>query len=301
MNKKNAIILIALGGPASLDEVGPFMAAFMERPAPPPVISAVRDRYTLIGGKSPLVDIVKQQALALEIELGPDYHVYAGFRHSNPTIADACATATADGAEKIIAISLSPFETSITTGSYKKALESTGLPSDRLTFVPSFHDNPLFIQAWNESISATMPQSDTGSTAAIFTSHSIPVRYIDAGDPYKKQVEETVGLITDRGRLNNWFIAWQSKGARATEPWLEPDVESVILKLAESGMRAIVEVPVGFTCDHLETLYDIDIVHKTFAEKLGLLFKRVPSLNQSPLFVRALADIVRRNTNGASV
>ena len=294
MTKKTSVILTALGGPSSLDEVGLFMTAFMGRPVPPQVLASAQDRYRLIGGKSPLVDIVNSQAAALEKELGPGYGVYAGFRHSNPTIADACATATADGAEKIIAISLSPFETTVTTGSYKKALEASGLPSDRVIFVPSFHDNPLFIQAWDKAISPSLTETDPGSTAIIFTSHSIPVRYLDSGDPYKIQVEETVRLITERVHMKNRFIAWQSKGAKAIEPWLEPDVESVILKLAESGMRTVVMVPVGFTCDHLETLYDIDIVHKNFAQKLGLSFKRVPSLNTNPLFVRALAEIARK-------
>jgi ferrochelatase len=291
--EKTSIILTALGGPLSIAEVGPFMNAFMARPFPPQVLASIQERYRLIGGKSPLVDIVKSQAAALEKELGPGHSVYAGFRHSNPTIGDACSSAISDGALKIIALSLSPFETSVTTGSYKKALDESEIPVGSLTFVPSFHDNPFFIKSWQESVAACLSGTG-GPTAVIFTSHSIPLRSIESGDPYKKQIEETVGLIAARAGLTRWSIAWQSRGARAAEPWLEPDVETVMSHLAESGVKKIVEAPVGFTCDHLETLYDIDIVHKSFAEKLGLEFRRVPSLNVNPLFIRALADVVRR-------
>jgi protoporphyrin/coproporphyrin ferrochelatase len=294
MGEKTSIILTALGGPESLDEVGPFMTAFMKRPPPPPVLAAVQERYALIGGKSPLVEIVKGQASALEKELGREFSVYPGFRHSNPSIAESFKTACEDGTKNIVAISLSPYETEVTTGTYKKAFEEMALPAGcRLRFVSSFHDNPLFIDAWCEAIAPALRGAETGSTAVVFTGHSIPLRYIESGDPYKSQVEETVRLITDRINIMNWFIGWQSKGARASEPWIEPEVESILMTIAESGVKSIVEVPVGFTCDHLETLYDIDIVHKSFAEKLGLSFYRVPSLNTNQLFIRALADIAR--------
>jgi protoporphyrin/coproporphyrin ferrochelatase len=288
-----AIILTALGGPGSLDEVGPFMTAFMGRTPPPRVIEAVKERYALIGGKSPLVSIVNDQAAAVEKELGSAFRCYAGFSHSAPAIEASYALAKSRGADRFVFLSMSPFETAVTTGAYKKVLGALDIPASTMTFIPAFHDNPLFIRAWRESIAAALPEP-AGSTAVIFTAHSIPVHYIDSGDPYKAQIEETVGLITGSLRLDNWFIAWQSKGARATEPWLEPDVESTMVTLAQSGVSAIVEVPVGFTCDHLETLYDIDIGHRGFAEKLGLSFRRVASLNTNPLFIRALADIIQK-------
>ena len=128
----------------------------------------------------------------------------------------------------------------------------------------------------------------------IFTSHSIPVRYITAGDPYKRQVEETVKLVVDGLNIPLWRIAWQSKGSRATEPWIEPEVEPTLDKLAQEGHKEVLEVPVGFTCDHMETLYDIDIVHRAYAAKLGIEFDRAESLNTSPLFIKALADIVKK-------
>lgn len=292
-----AIILIALGGPRSLDEVGPFMAAFMGRPAPPPVVSAIVERYSLIGGKSPLPDLVKAQAQALKKELGKGFYVYEGFRYSTPTMAGSFEQALKEGADRVIGISMSPFATEVTTGVYRRAFEALD-GGVKKTFIPSWHDNPLFINAWQEHVFQGLKRFWTGDqkhVVVIFTSHSIPVRYITAGDPYQRQIEETVGRIVDKLDIRNWRIAWQSKGARATEPWLGPEVEAMLDKIAQNGFASVLEVPVGFTCDHMETLYDIDIVHRAHAKKLGLHFERAESLNTSPLFIKALADIVRKN------
>jgi len=297
MSTNTAIILIALGGPRSLDEVGPFMAAFMGRPAPPPVVSAVIERYKLIGGKSPLPELVKAQAHALEKELGNSFRAYEGFRYSKPTVADSFENAITDGARRVIALSMSPFSTEVTTGAYKSACDGLGSGETCPLFIPSWHDNPLFIDAWVEKVIAGLamfPAATRDSVVVIFTSHSIPVRYITAGDPYKKQIEETVGLVAAKAGIRDWRIAWQSKGARATEPWIEPEVEPTLDKLAQEGHKAILEVPIGFTCDHMETLYDIDIVHRAHAKKLGIAFERAESLNTSPLFIKALADVVRK-------
>ena len=297
MSNHTAIILIALGGPRSLDEVGPFMTAFMGRPAPPPVVSAIIDRYKLIGGKSPLLEMVKIQADALEKELGGNYRVYEGFRYSTPTVAESFDRAIANGARRVIALSMSPFATEVTTGAYKSACEGLGSGETCPLFIASWHNNPLFIQAWREQVFQGLKRFSTGQQEqvfVIFTSHSIPVRYITAGDPYQHQVEETVNLVVDTLGIRNWRIAWQSKGARATEPWVEPEVETTLDKIAREGCKAVLEVPVGFTCDHLETLYDIDIIHRAHANKLGLAFERADSLNTSPLFIKALADIVRK-------
>jgi protoporphyrin/coproporphyrin ferrochelatase len=297
MSNQTAIILIALGGPRSLDEVGPFMAAFMGRPAPPPVVSAVIERYKLIGGKSPLPELVQAQAQALEKELGSGFRAYEGFRYSKPTVAESFDKAITDGAQRVIALSMSPFSTEVTTGAYKNACDGLGSGETCPLFIPSWHDNPLFIDAWVEKVIAGIaifPAATRDSVVVIFTSHSIPVRYITAGDPYKKQIEETVGLVAAKAGIREWCIAWQSKGARATEPWIEPEVEPTLDKLAQEGHKAVLEVPIGFTCDHMETLYDIDIVHRKHATGLGISFERAGSLNTSPLFIKALAGVVKR-------
>ncbi len=293
-----AIILIALGGPRSLDEVGPFMAAFMGRPAPEPVVQAVIERYKLIGGKSPLPELVEAQAASLARELGNGYHVYAGFRYSSPSIGVAFEKAVRDGASRVVGLSMSPFETIVTTGAYRAAFDSLENGTISKSFIASWHDNRLFINAWQEKVRDALRrfrETQRRYSVVIFTSHSIPLRYIKEGDPYKDQVEETVKLIAEGIGLHEWRIAWQSKGARATEPWIEPEVERVLESAAEHKLNYVLEVPVGFTCDHMETLYDIDIVHRKYAAGLGLTFERLESLNTSHLFIKALADIVKNN------
>jgi ferrochelatase len=299
MPSHTAVILIALGGPRSLEEVGPFMTAFMGRPAPPPVVQAVIERYELIGGKSPLPDLVQAQADALAKKLGHGYRVYAGFRYSSPSIGVAFEKAVREGADRVIGLSLSPFETTVTTGVYRSTFEALGDESVKKSFIPSWHDNPLFISAWQEKVNDAQKrfrETQRKYAVVIFTSHSIPQRYITAGDPYQKQVEETAKLVAEGIDIKEWRIAWQSKGARATEPWLEPEVERVLDRVSEENFGYILEVPIGFTCDHMETLYDIDIVHRKHAVELGLVFERVDSLNTSPLFIEALADIVKKAT-----
>jgi ferrochelatase len=192
---------------------------------------------------------------------------------------------------------MSPFATEVTTGAYKSACEGLGNGETCPLFIACWHDNPLFISAWQEKVADAMKrfrETQRRYTVVIFTSHSIPVRYVMAGDPYQKQVEETVKLVAEGIGLQQWRIAWQSKGARATEPWLEPAVETVLDGIAAEKFGYVLEVPIGFTCDHMETLYDIDIIHRKHALGLGLTFERVDSLNTSPLFIKALADIVKK-------
>ena len=297
MKNHTAVILIALGGPRSLDEVGPFMAAFMGRPAAPPVVTAVIERYKLIGGKSPLPELVKAQADALEKELGSEYRAYEGFRYSSPTVAEAFERAIKQGARRVIALSMSPFATEVTTGAYKSACDALGSGETCPLFIPSWHDNPLFIESWAEKIRsglARFPETQRDSIVNIFTSHSIPIRYIVGGDPYQKQVEECVQLVVEKTGIKNWRVAWQSKGSRASEPWIGPEVEPTMDKIAGEGYKNVLEIPIGFTCDHMETLYDIDIVHRAHAKKLGINFERAESLNTSPIFIKALADIVKK-------
>lgn len=289
------IILTALGGPRDIGDVGHFMAAFLGRPAPEQVVSSIIERYKRIGGRSPLPETVKAQAVALGRALGGGFRVYEGFAYSRPLINEAVCRAASEGANRVIGLSMSPFETAVTSGVYKAAFESAESRIPKL-FIPSWHDNPLFINAWVEKIqSAKQKFGDNAKTVWIFTSHSIPKRYIDAGDPYLSQIQQTVALITAAAGIKHWRIAWQSKGARATEPWLEPEVEPAMDWLKADGFESVIEVPVGFTCDHMETLYDIDIVHRAYAERIGLGFGRVESLNTSGAFITALADIIKRH------
>ena len=287
-----AIILIALGGPRSLDEVGPFMTAFMGRPAPPPVVSAIVDRYKLIGGKSPLPEMVKLQASALEKELGNNYRVYEGFRYSKPTVSESFDRAIADGARRVIALSMSPFATEVTTGAYKSACEGLGSGETCPLFIASWHNNPLFIQAWQEQVFRGLT-AILGQNSRSRSSSSLPVtasrcgtslRVIPTSIRSKKQCDLSwtssasgTGVLPGRARV-------RGQPNRGSNPRWSPHWTLI----ARDGFKAVLEVPIGFTCDHMETLYDIDIVHRAHAEKLGLNFERadiveyLPAFHQSP-------------------
>ena len=242
---------------------------------------------------------MKAQAAALEQELAGGYRVYEGFRYSHPTVQESFETAVKEGARRVIALSMSPFATEVTTGAYRSACEGLGHGrpvriSSRVGMTIRCSSKPgrkrcsMRIEAF--------PGRTSGKRNRYFFSHSIPVRYITAGDPYQRQVEETVKLVADGLALKQYRIAWQSKGARATEPWIEPEVETVLDPIAREGGRDVLEVPIGFTCDHMETLYDIDIVHRAHAKKLGIDFERAESLNTSPLFIKALDDVVKKTS-----
>src|SRR5208283_2375285 len=152
MTNHTAVILIALGGPESLDDVGPFMAAFMGRPVPPPVVTAVIERYKLIGGKSPLPGLVKAQSAALARVLGGSFLAYEGFRYSHPTVQESFEKAIRNGARRVVALSMSPFATEVTTGAYRSACEGLGSGETCPLFIASWHDNPLFVNAWQEKV-----------------------------------------------------------------------------------------------------------------------------------------------------
>ncbi|MBI4595231.1 MAG: ferrochelatase [Candidatus Tectomicrobia bacterium] len=292
------VMLIALGGPESLEEVSSFMTAFLERPIPSQLLDAVTARYRLIGGKSPLPALVRAQAEKLGRELGDRFLAMAGFRHGYPSIEKTFAELARIGIPKLIALPMSPYYSTVTTGAYRKALKDAESlsPETEVVFIDSWHDHPSFIKAWTEQLRQDLnhfPCDRQSRVQVIFSAHSIPMKYIQAGDPYQKQIAETVNRIVDCLELKFWHLAYQSKGVRSMESWLGPEVEQVLDEIEAAGFKDVLQVPIGFTCDHLETLYDIEIVHRKYAEQKGLNFHRAESLNVSPIFIKALADIVK--------
>lgn len=296
--KTAGVMLMALGGPESLQEVGDFMSAILGRPSPPPLVEAVVERYKMIGGKSPLPTIVRSQAEGLGRELKGQVVSLAGFLHSQPKIPQTLLRFIAKSIRKIIALPMSPYYTSITSGAYLKALDEArrDLRDLEIVFIESWHDHASFIKAWIDIISKSLTQFPVArrrQVPVIFSAHSIPMRYIENGEPYRRQLEETADKIAKSLGLDTWWLAYQSKGIRSVEAWLEPGVEKVLDEIEGRGYKDVLQVPLGFTCDHLETLYDIDIGHREYAREKGLDFYRIESLNASPLFLKALADIVR--------
>ncbi len=288
---KAAVLLLAHGSPASVDEVPEFLLNVTNgRPVPVQVIEEVKLRYSSIG-RSPLTALTLKQGELLSRELGTP--VYVGMRNWKPYIADIVASMEADQVSRAVVICLASQNSRTSVGLYRAAL-GNGLPF-RFEFIDSWHDHPLLIKAFAEKLRRGRENAsrELGTELpVIFTAHSVPQRTIAEGDPYEKQSRETAALVACEASLSSdaWKFAFQSQGMSGGA-WLGPSVEGTILELKKAGYRGVFVQPIGFLCDHVEVLYDIDIGFRQFAEKEGMRLWRAESLNDSPLLIAALADL----------
>ncbi len=303
------ILLMAYGGPASLDELPGYLADIRSgRPTTQTVLTEMTNNYRLIGGKSPLLEISGQQGAALEKRLNgeatrPKYKVYLGMRHWSPWIEDTIRVMMEDGIRQAVGIVLAPHYSSFSVAKYQQKVQS-GLAmyggTIEFAFVDSYNTAPKYIEALANRVRegiARFPQAEQAQVHTILSAHSLPVRIIKMGDPYKDQLLETAGLVAAAAGLNadQWTWSFQSAG-RSPEPWLEPTLEATIQGLVDRGLRNLVSVPIGFVSDHVEILYDIDIKAQALAKELGVHLERPPALNLDPLFIETLADLVRERS-----
>jgi ferrochelatase len=292
---KTAVLLLAHGSPESPDQVPEFLQSITGgRPLPPQVVEEVRHRYSLIGF-SPLPCWTLRQADQLSRSL--QMPVFVGMRNWKPLIADAVKAIAAQGFERVIAICMAPQNSRTSVGLYRRAVTGeTKLPFD-LDFVEEWHDHPLLAKAFAEKLRSGWERACAENGAklpVIFTAHSVPQRTITEGDPYEAQSKETAALVAKEAGLSaeEWVFAFQSQGMSGGT-WIGPTVEATIQSLKAAGHRGVFLRPIGFLCDHVEVLYDIDIAFKQFAEKEGLRLWRAESLNESQTLTAALADLVR--------
>jgi ferrochelatase len=298
----NAILAMALGGPDSLEDVEAYLTDVRHgRPTPPALIEEFRERYRRIGGKSPLREISTQQVKGLEAKLASEGHqvrAYVGMRHWHPYVREAVEAIARDGLRKVIALCLTPYYSRMSVGAYfdavKEAIRTQGLSLD-VTYVDSWNDVPALADAFAQRTAAslaTLAQEGFRDPYVLFTAHSLPRKILAEGDPYEKELIETMDAIRARLPPIRSRMAYQSAG-RTADPWLGPPYEEVIEELGRKGEKAILVVPFGFVSDHLEVLYDVDIEAKEQAEGLGVRLARSRSLNADPKFIEALAAAVR--------
>ena len=290
---KNAVLLLAHGSPDSVDDVPEFLLQVTRgRQLPAQVIDEVKHRYALIG-HSPLTERTLQQRDLLSQKIG--LPAYVGMRNWKPFIFDTVGTMAADRIERAVVICLAPQNSRTSVGLYRSALGKD--VSFDIDFVDSWHDHPLLIQAFAEKLLAGRERAsrEMGTNVpVIFTAHSVPQQTVAEGDPYEIQAKETAALVADEAKLapDVWSFAFQSQGMSGGG-WLGPTVEDTIVGLKQKGHRGVFIQPIGFLCDHVEVLYDIDIGFKQFAEKEQMRLWRAESLNDSSLLTEALADVVR--------
>jgi ferrochelatase len=295
---RDAVLLMAYGGPDTLDQVEDYYTD-IRRGNPPPaeLLEELLDRYRAIGGGSPLSRIVEAQRAALEAELarrGRGIPVYAGMRHIAPRIATIVERLASDGVERFVAIALAPQRSSNAAGYWRAVragLDAVGEGAPTATFVESWHDEPGFIDALARATREALDRfEDPAGVLVIFTAHSLPARVVTEGDRYPDEIAATARLVADRLGLDRYGQAFQSAG-RTGEPWLGPDLRDELRRLAGEGVHEVVVSPVGFVAEHLEVLYDIDIEAQAVARELGMRLERARSMNTDERFISALADI----------
>jgi len=296
--KKTAVLLVAHGTPDRVEDVPEFLRYVTGgRPLPQEVVQEIQHRYGLIG-RSPLHDYSFQQAEQLHREL--NLPVYAGMRNWRPFIPEVVRQMAEDGVERAIVICLAPHNSRTSVGLYREAVVGKGgkqAPFE-VDFVESWHDHPLLVRAFAEKLRIGWGKACEELNArvpVIFTAHSVPQRTIIGGDPYEQQARETAALVAMEVpslSVDDWMFAFQSQGMSGG-PWIGPSVEETMSTLRDAGRRGVFIQPVGFLCDHVEVLYDVDIAFRKFAGKQGMRLWRAESLNESPLLTAALADVAR--------
>lgn len=297
-----AVLLMAMGGPDSLENVGPFLLDVRGgRPTTPELVADIRERYRATGGKSPAVEITQTVAKKLERRLNESgserYRVYVGLRHWHPFIKETYTELLGGHPEQVIGLCMAPQQSSLSTGAYRKKVEEarTALHSNcPVSYVGSWHRHPQFITAIVANIHRALlkfPADVRATVPVLFTAHSLPERIVAMKDPYPEEVKGTVGAV--RALLGNQptCFAYQSQG-RSVEAWLGPTVESAIEKLAREGRRQVLVAPIGFLCDHVETLYDIDIELKQVAASRSIQLERIAMLNDSSAMVEILVSVL---------
>jgi len=315
---KQGVLLLAHGTPQTVEQIPEYLRNVVSgRPMPQHVIEEIQHRYALIG-RSPLTELTMEQGRLVEAQLtawGVPVRVYVGMRNWKPYIPDVVRQMRADGAEEAAVICLAPQNSRTSVGLYKRAVqaEAGGL---RIDFTDGWARDPLLAEAFAERLQPTLARltAETGAPVPVlFTAHSVPTRTVqapaaeDAGaaqgeprlwpgegaDPYAEEARHTAELVAERvPEIARWWFAFQSQGASGG-PWIGPTVEETLTQIAAAGVRTLVLQPIGFLCDHVEILYDVDIAFRKYAADLGIRLERPESLNGSPTLARAIAGLAR--------
>lgn len=298
------VLLMAYGSPEALDDLEAYFTHIRGGRKPSSeAIEELKERYRRIGGRSPLGEITRAQAHALERMLNADssekYRVYIGMKHWRPFIHEAIEQMAADGIERAVGLALAPHYSRMSVGAYiEAAREALKEHPMEMRFVGSWHLQPSFLEAWasriHEALERFRPEERDG-VVVVFTAHGLPERILQWDDPYPRQLRETCEALAQRLRLPapRWRLAYQSAG-HTCEPWLGPDMLDALDELAHQGVKSVLVCPIGSVADHLEILYGIDVECRERAERLGLHLERPESLNDDPLFIQALAEIVKK-------
>jgi ferrochelatase len=304
MTGVDSVLLIAFGGPEKPEDIKPFLEIVSAgRRIPPERLEEVARHYEAIGGRSPLNGLTMRQAEGLRLALrkeGIATPVHVGMRNWHPFLHETLAEMRDRGHRRALGIILSSFQTEASWERYvadvAAAREKAGAGAPEVAYAPPWAEHPRFIDAMVARAADALgqvPASKRAEALLVFTAHSVPVA-MASGSPYARQLEAAAILIAGRLGHARWQLAYQSRSGSPRDPWLEPDVCDAIRGVKGQGIEDIVVVPIGFVCDHVEVLYDLDIEAHAVAADAGLRFHRAQAANDHPAFIAMLADLVRR-------
>jgi ferrochelatase len=315
---KQAVLLLAHGTPETVEQIPEYLRNVVSgRPLPQAVVEEIQHRYSLIG-KSPLTEITLAQARLVEEKLaatGERVPVYVGMRNWRPYIPDVVKQMRANGVEEAAVICMAPQNSRTSVGLYRRAVEAEagGL---RIDFTEGWAEHPLLADAFAERLRPALAKltAEVGEAVPVlFTAHSVPTRTVEApaagaesagprlwpgpaatGDPYVEDARRTAELVAARvPEISRWWFAFQSQGASGG-PWIGPGVEETLDKIASEGVTALILQPIGFLCDHVEILFDVDILFREYASKKRIRLERPESLNASETLAGAVAELARK-------
>lgn len=293
-----AILLMGYGSPSGPSDLPGYLAEILHRPPSAETVREYERRYARIGG-SPQAAILTRVRERLEARLAreaPGVRVYLGTKHWHPNVADVVPQASRDGVTRLLAIPLSPYASTWVLEPYRAALATGAANAPKpisVELAPGWHDEPALRRYWASAIRRTLSDADDPSAVVHLSAHSLPKHYADLGDPYPTILRETADRIAAEARLDRWEFTFQSAG-NTTEPWLGPDITEQVVKWTARGAKTHVVASFGFVFDHLEVLYDLDVVVREFVEGRGVRYLRVPEPNDDPDLVEALASVARR-------
>lgn len=297
---KKAVLIMAYGTPNSVDRMVCYLSDIRGgRPMSEEFVQEFRHRYELIGG-SPLTRLTYEQAKKTGEVLqqrGYDWPIYVGMRHWSPWIKDAIGQMYLHGIEEAVGIVMAPHYSSLSIGRYEAKIEEAQQmhgTAIKISMVNSWYRQPKFLQAVENHIRAGFEKfapEVRDQVKLVFSAHSLPARLQQMGDPYDDELKTNARLLAERLGRVDWMFSYQSAG-HTGEPWLGPQLEDVVVDLAREGYKYALVAPIGFVCDHVEILYDIDIEAKQAAREHGLQLERIESMNGDPVFIEAIADAV---------
>ena len=298
------VLVMAYGGPDNLEEVEPYLLDVRGyRPTSAEIVHEVRERYREIGGRSPILEQTRRQAKALESALntnGNEFKAFIGMRHWHPFIKDVLVQMHDQGIERAVGVVMAPHYSRMSVGAYYRKVDEASLPIEFMR-IENWHLQPGYVQALAKRVREALerfPEEVRAQVPVIFTAHSLPEKILEWDDPYPIQLRETVSALMDVLGSRPHEFAYQS-AAISDIPWLGPDAGEVIERLASEGKRHILLCPIGFVCEHVEILYDIDIVYQNLASSLGIHLERIEMLNTAPDMIEGLAQLIRAKAEEA--